>query len=92
MKKNKINDGHYLEVLDRLHVVSSIIDDHLSHHPLVKKEKQIDKLIKFTIVNLSAAYQITGQLLYERDEAKDKTLFRRRKKPKKRRMDCRKKP
>ena len=51
MKKNKINDGHYLEVLDRLHVVSSIIDDHLSHHPLVKKEKQIDKLIKFTIVN-----------------------------------------
>ena len=25
----EINDGHYLELMDRLHVVSCTIDDHL---------------------------------------------------------------
>ena len=89
MKKNKINDGHYLEVLDRIHVIASSVEEHLFNHPLVKKEKRIRELIKFTLVNLGTAYQIAGQLLYERDESKNKTVSRRRKKPKNKGLDCR---
>lgn len=91
MKKSKINDGHYLEVLDRIHVMASMIEEHLSNHPLVKKEDQINKLIKFTLSNLSEAYQIAGELLYEREKPKNKTLLGRCKKSKDKGMDCRKK-
>ena len=38
--KNKINDGHYLELMDRLHVQTCMIDDHLVSHPLTKKIKK----------------------------------------------------
>ena len=38
--KNKINDGHYLELMDRLHVQTCMIDDHLVSHPLTKKNKK----------------------------------------------------
>lgn len=34
--ENKINDGHYLELMDRLHIVMSNIDDHILNHPLTE--------------------------------------------------------
>ena len=39
-KKNSINKGHYLELMDRLHVQTCMIDDHLVSHPLTKKIKK----------------------------------------------------
>lgn len=81
----KINDGHYLELLDRLHVSTCNLEDHLLNHPLTKKEKDVEKLIKFSVLNLSRAYQIVGAKMYENEKRKkirNKIVSRRRKKSK----------
>lgn len=83
MKKNKINEGHYLELMDRLHVQMCTIEDHLLGHPLTKKIKKVKKLIDNAGMSLSEAYQIVGNesyFNYEKNENK-KIIFRRRKNP-----------
>lgn len=71
MKKNDINDGHYLELMDRLHVQTCMIDDHLVNHPLTKKIKKVKKLIDEAEWALLEAYQIVGQKSYENEERKN---------------------
>ena len=43
--KIEINDGHYLELMDRLHIIICTLNDHCVEHPL----SQSDKEIKFQI-------------------------------------------
>jgi hypothetical protein len=81
MKKNKINQGHFLELMDRLHVQSCMIENHLIGHPLTKKIKKVKKLIDDAGWALAEAYQIIGQESIKNYE-KNKTLSRRHKKPK----------
>lgn len=87
MKKNEIDDGYYLELMDRLWVQTCIIEDHLYGHPLVKKIKKVRKLIEKAGLSLSEAYQIVGQHEFNlNDEKKNpikKVILRRHKKPKK---------
>ena len=64
--KNKINDGHYLELMDRLHVQTCMIDDHLVSHPLTKKIKKVKKLIDIAVISLAEAYQIVGNESYKK--------------------------
>jgi hypothetical protein len=83
MKHTEINDGHYLELMDRLHVQSCMIEDHLVGHPLTKKLKKVKKLIDDAGWALAEAYQIVGHKSYKNDERKnpiEKVVFRRRKK------------
>lgn len=85
MKKNKLNDGHYLELMDRLHIQSCMVEEHLMNHPLTKKIKKVHKLIDQAGWALAEAYQIVGQESYEnieRNKTIEKTILRRRKKPK----------
>ena len=63
--KNKINDGHNLELMDRLHVQTCMIDDHLVNHPLTKKIKKAKKLIDTAVMALAEAYQIVGNESYK---------------------------
>jgi hypothetical protein len=64
--ENKINQGHYLELMDRLHVVMCTIDDHCIKHPLGKQEREIRNLLYTAIDNIYDAYQEVGKLEYER--------------------------
>ena len=68
--KNKINDGHYLELMDRLHVQTCMIDDHLVSHPLTKKIKKAKKLIDNAVMSLAEAYQIVGNKSYKKQKRK----------------------
>ena len=68
--KNKINDGHYLELMDRLHVQTCMIDDHLVSHPLTKKIKKAKKLIDNAVISLAEAYQIVGNKSYKKQKKK----------------------
>jgi hypothetical protein len=68
--KNKINDGHYLELMDRLHVQTCMIEDHLVSHPLTKKIKKAKKLIDDAVMSLSEAYQIVGNKSYKKQTKK----------------------
>ena len=60
-KKNLINSGHYLELMDRIHIVMMNIQDHLIDHPLSENEKDIQKKIEKAQHNLWNAYQLVGQ-------------------------------
>lgn len=62
----EINDGHYLEVMDRLHVIMETIDTHLLQHPLVEQNPELGALIDESIGDLFRAYQLTGNLLPEK--------------------------
>ena len=59
-KKNLINKGHYLELMDRIHIVMMNIQDHLIDHPLSENEKDIQKKIEKAQHKLWEAYQLVG--------------------------------
>ena len=59
-KKNLINKGHYLELMDRLHVTMYMIDEHILTHPLTENNPGIKKKINKAIHKLWDAYQLVG--------------------------------
>jgi len=59
-KKNLINSGHYLELMDRIHIVMMNIQDHLIDHPLSENERVVRKKIEKAQHKLWEAYQLVG--------------------------------
>ena len=59
-KKPELDEFHYHEMLDRLHVVMSMVDVHLQQHPVAKIEPEIKDLISHALDSLWQAYQLTG--------------------------------
>lgn len=66
MSKPKLDRFHYHEMLDRLHIVMSMTDDHLQQHPVAKIESEIGKHIDDAVTSLFQAYQLAGQIEYEK--------------------------
>ena len=66
MSKPKLDRFHYHEMLDRLHVIMSMADDHLQQHPVAKIESEIGKHISDAVTSLFQAYQLAGQIEYEK--------------------------
>lgn len=58
--ENKLNDGHYQELMDRIHVVMCTINDHCLEHPLTQNEPEIENKINDAIALLYEAYQLVG--------------------------------
>lgn len=58
----EINDGHYLEIMDRLHIVCSTIDVHILKHPLTEVNSKIQTKIEIALELLYDAYQDVGNL------------------------------
>jgi hypothetical protein len=58
--KIELDDYHYHELLDRLHVIMSTIDDHLIQHPVCKIETNIKDHITNAVDQLVMAYHSTG--------------------------------
>ena len=56
----EINDGHYLELMDRLHVVMCNLNDHCLEHPLAQSDGEIKSKIEYAIEQLWDVYQLTG--------------------------------
>jgi hypothetical protein len=56
-----INKGHYLELMDRLHVVMCTLNDHCLEHPLSQSDEDIKFKIEYAIGQLWEAYQLVGQ-------------------------------
>jgi hypothetical protein len=56
----EINDGHYIELLDRTHVVCCIIDEHLIKHPLATADEEINFKLEYALGQLYDAYQLIG--------------------------------
>lgn len=56
----EINDGHYLELMDRLHIVNCTIDEHILNHPLADANKDVQMKIDEALTLLMDAYQMIG--------------------------------
>ena len=77
--KDKINPGHYHEMMDRLYVQMDILDQYLLKHPIGEKHKEISKPIIKAIVALVQAYQITGGIAHDKiNKTKKKETNKRR--------------
>jgi hypothetical protein len=61
-KKPELDEFHYHEMLDRLHVIMSMVDVHLQQHPVAKIETEIKDLISHAQDSLWQAYQLTGTI------------------------------
>jgi hypothetical protein len=55
------NEGYIIEALDRLHIISSNLDEYLKDHPAIVKAEQ-RKNIKKALKLLMKAYQAVGSL------------------------------
>jgi len=60
--KEELNDGHYLEMMDRLHITLCMISDHIQTHPLIEYDGELKEEIEYAINHLSNAYQRVGAL------------------------------
>lgn len=58
--KIQLDDYHYHELLDRLYVIMSTIDDHLIQHPVCKIETNIKDHITNAVDQLVMAYHLTS--------------------------------
>lgn len=56
----EINDGHYLELMDRLHVIMSNLNDHCVKHPLAQSDDEIKFKIEYALGQVWDAYQTVG--------------------------------
>lgn len=61
IKKN-LDQFHYHEALDRLHVIMSTCDEHLMQHPAIKLEPEVKQNIDKAIQHLWEAYQQIGNI------------------------------
>ena len=59
-KKNLINKGHYFELMDRIHIVACMIDDHILNHPLSENEPDIQRKLDEALSLLLDTYQLVG--------------------------------
>jgi hypothetical protein len=60
--KEPLNQGHYSEVLDRLYIMISNIEDYLLEHPLVQSSTDLEDLILSAQAKLAQAYQSVNML------------------------------
>lgn len=57
-----LDEFHYHEALDRLHVIISTCEDHLMQHPAIKLEPEVKQNIDKAIQHLCKAYQQIGNI------------------------------
>ena len=62
---SEINPGHYLELMDRLYVLASTLNDHCLEHPLAEHDKEIHAAIEAAVEATYEAYQVVGSKDYE---------------------------
>jgi hypothetical protein len=60
IEKHKINDGHYLELMDRLHIITCNLNDHCAEHPLAQVDTELKYRIEHILSQLWEVYQVVG--------------------------------
>jgi len=63
MSNTTLTKEHYHEMVDRLHVVCCMINDHLLEHPVALQDEEIKKPIEEALDTLAQTYQIAGYKL-----------------------------
>ena len=68
VSKSEINEGHYLELLDRLYVLTENLHSHCLQHPLAEYDEEIYNSIEIALEATYDAYQLVGSKEFEKDE------------------------
>lgn len=63
--KPKLTGIQYHEMLDRIAVLNSTLNEHLQHHPVSKLDKEISQLLEKAGDHLDAAYILTAKRRFE---------------------------
>lgn len=58
-----VNNGHYVELLDRIHIINCNIDDYLISHRLTEDIPLAKKYFETAQEILFNAYQLVGNLV-----------------------------
>ena len=58
----KVNAGHYLELMDRLHILMCTLDEHCMNHPVSKQNRNVKAQLEHALEQLWDAYQTVGSL------------------------------
>lgn len=66
--KAEINEGHYLELTDRCHVMASMFYDHIVEHPLAIEDEEIKRAAEHISEALYEFYQIVANKMFENNE------------------------
>ena len=65
-KKNKkikgLNEGHYIEAIDRAYIVADQIETILIEHPVIEKHKELMKKVRKAQQHILDVYQMIGGL------------------------------
>jgi hypothetical protein len=56
-----LNNGHYGELLDRVHIASSYIQMAMEDHPVLLKHPELNALYNEAVDRLETLYQAIGQ-------------------------------
>ena len=64
-KRVKLNQGHYHEVMDRVYIMASNLEDFVIMHPVVLDNKKLNKDLNSALVLLAGAYQEIGKIMYK---------------------------
>jgi hypothetical protein len=62
-----INHGHYIELIDRVHVMASNIEDHLINHRLTADVAELKEYFEKAQESLMNAYQLIGNIMPDND-------------------------
>lgn len=61
-EETDINDGHYIELLERTHIASSHLQMALGEHPVLLKHPDLNSLYNQSVEALEELYQAIGRL------------------------------
>jgi len=64
----EINDGHYIELTDRCHVMASMFYDHICEHPLAIEDKEIKQLTDKISELHYELYQFVANKMFDKNE------------------------
>jgi hypothetical protein len=64
----EINDGHYIELTDRCHIMASMFYDHVCGHPLVIENKEIKQLTDKISELHYELYQLAANKMFDKSE------------------------
>ena len=64
------NEGQYLELMDRIHIASINLDDHILNHPISLANSDVKYHLEIALDNLLIAYSNLGYIEDENNSHK----------------------
>jgi hypothetical protein len=69
LNKPDLTPGHYLELMDRLHIIMCNIQEHCIEHPVAEEYKDLQFKLEYALGQLWDAYQEVGRLDHEKNNS-----------------------